>query len=232
MPVLRYLSSSVRSLSVVLTTALDDIGRNDLVDLILSSDEDSLAWEKGNLYFVSYIAVGDVAGVDVLLSGEEAEALTQVILDKHKEEGVPQLVPGIQTGEQLPPVEQAWKLSTRVKYWEPKLPIHSYPGFEDELYFNVYTEVMMDDFNKVRFEVDTNMQYSSVTFDFGDGNTFSTNLPMSVHLYEQPGTYTVRITLDNGQVVLKTVVTGSDPNMPNMPMIYAEELEITATEPS
>lgn len=217
MAVIRYLTSP-QVLQVFLSDAFILIDRVDLSNAILAEDN---AWDRGLFYFAVYPVDDVTLGTDLLISGEEAEEVAASLIANHKLNGSKDAT------------EPKWVLSDNVTYWEPKSPVQSYPGYEIELYLRVTAEVAMEDFNTINFVVDTNMQTSFAIFDFGDGIISPSYSPNVSHVYELPGTYTVKVSLENDQSTVIAVVTGVDPMMPpSMSEILATELEITATEPS
>lgn len=234
MTVLRYLSSSVRSLAISLSDILDENNRSDISDLLLGTDETMIEWGEGNrIYFMPYTAGENVSGVDTLFIGTDSDGLAEILRTDHLANGTPMTVPGIKNNPTDDvPNEQAWKLSARVKYWNPIRPVYSYPGYEVERYFNVWYSVdPMGDFLTCYFEIDTNMVHGEATFIFGDGDTLTTTDTFIIHTYAVPGHVQVRITLDNGEVVIKDVRPGTDPNAMYIPPSGATVMEISATDP-
>lgn len=221
MPVLRYLAPSVRAMTTNLGIVLDTLNRTDLAHLLVDTDDDAIQWSGGSLYLVPYTVKEQVAGVDVLLVGAEADQLAAQLVEHHKEHG--------EENEVLE--ERAWKLPNNVEYWEPRAPVNSYPGFEPEPYINVYWYIGMENFNEVSFEIDTNMSYSQAHIDFDDGRTLNTADRTFTIDYDMAGSYDVRIELDNGQVVVKHIEIGGDPLTPEPYFGDAAYFVVTATKP-
>lgn len=135
MPVIRFRANSSRSVVQVIADSLDSIGRPDLADAILATDELTIQTSEIRFDFVSVgLSPPKLGCADCLMSGPGSKKIAEEIVEDLKFVHEQGWIDGIVFDPEAPtpPNEPAWRITSRVTYWKPVHPIQTYPGFDPE----------------------------------------------------------------------------------------------------